>query len=103
MFDAVHVEARFLAAHFDLYFGPLSRDQIDVRFVLSREFLAQHVPRKAGVRNVLSGMVPPLLILRASIRRAQVETLESRRVWRNPECDSHESARACVSVGSRLS
>ncbi len=53
----VDVEARVVAVDVDLELGPHAGLQVDVGFVLPREFLAQARPGPVGVRRVLRGVM----------------------------------------------
>src|SRR5260370_12558953 len=70
LFIIVDVEARLFAAHLDFDLRPCSRHKVDVRFVLARRLLPKPGPGPLRKRDVLSGMIPALLIVGAAVRGA---------------------------------
>ena len=77
-----------------LIFVHRSGHEVDVRFVLARRLLAQPEPGPVRMRDVLSGVIPPLLIVGAAVRRAQVERVVGLQVLLHSEGDADEPARA---------
>src|SRR5207248_301569 len=67
LFVVVDVEARLFTAHLDLDLRPRSRHKVDVRFVLARCFFPKPGPGPLRKRDVLSGMIPALLIIGATV------------------------------------
>src|SRR5438046_2726312 len=73
LFIVVDVEARLFTAHLDFDLRPCSWHKVDVRFVLARRLLPKPGPGPLWKRDVLSGMIPALLIVGAAVRGAQVK------------------------------
>src|SRR5258708_1752466 len=94
LFLTVDVETRTVATHLDLDPGPDSRQEVDVRFILGWALLAKPEPRPVGMRDVLSGMIPPLLILGAAVGGTQVKPVVGLHIVLQPEGDAHKAPRA---------
>src|ERR1041384_3756624 len=72
---SVHVEPRFVAFHFDLVLGPNTGLQVDVRLILFRSLLPRSSEVKIRIRTVLRGVIPPDLIVSATVRRSEINVL----------------------------
>jgi hypothetical protein len=78
-------QPRLCPVNHDQVFRPLPRFQVHIRFILPRRFLPQPVEIEVRVRSVLGRVVPPNLVIRPPIRRAEVDVLEA--VPLDPERD----------------
>src|SRR5213594_4408959 len=93
LFVVVDVEARLFTAHLDLDLRPRSRHKVDVRFVLARCFFPKPGPGPLRKRDVLSGMIPALLIIGATVCGAQVKRVIGLQILLHAESDADEPTR----------
>src|SRR6266850_3890182 len=93
LFIVVDVEARLFTAHLDFDLRPCFWHKVDVRFVLARRLLPKPGPGPLRKRDVLSGMIPALLIVGAAVRRAQVKRVIGLQILLDSESDADEPTR----------
>src|SRR5436190_8639507 len=86
----------------DLELRPLAGDHVGVSFVLARRLLAQPEPFIIRRRDVLRGVIAPLLILGAAVGRADVETLVLLTAGLHPEGHADKAARIAAGSGAGL-
>jgi len=67
LFVVVDVETRLCTAHLDFDLHPCPRHKVDVRFVPAWRLLPKRGPGPIRKRDVLSGMIPALLIVGAAV------------------------------------
>src|SRR5450631_346915 len=91
LFGPVYVEPGGRTLHLDSELGPFSGNQIHISFILAGSFRTQFLPWEAGHGDVLCGVIPLQLVLRAPILWTKVETLEVRCVRRYPESNTDEA------------
>src|SRR5229473_5687312 len=93
LFIIVDVKARLFTAHLDFDLRPCSWHKVDVRFVLARRLLPKPGPRPLRKRDVLSGVIPALLIVGATVRGAQVKRVVGFQILLDSESDADEPTR----------
>src|SRR5215470_8435063 len=99
LFMVVDVETRLFTADLDFDLSPCSRNNVDVCFVLARRLLPKPGPGPLRKRDVLSGMIPALLIVGATVRWAQVKRVVGLQILLDSESDADEPTR--FPTGSR--
>jgi hypothetical protein len=88
LFIVVDVEARLFTAHLDFDLRPCSWHKVDVRFVLAWHLLPKPGPGPLRKRDVLSGMIPALLIVGAAVSGAQVKRVVGLQILLDSESDA---------------
>src|SRR5271155_1524845 len=69
---SVHVKARLAAFHLDLVISPDTGLQIDVRLIFFGSLLPRSSEVKIRIRSVLSGVIPPDLIVGPAVRGSKI-------------------------------